>query len=322
MKHRALGACALLVSLVVSAPPASATFPGRNGVLALPVDHIPYVIGIAQVMPSRQPLDIEGRRTSFFAGCQLNTDVPSAPCPGGRPVPAQAGRPSFSRNGRELVFDDGSRIEFARVSGSGLRTLTPQTSRDTNPSWFPDGTKIAFTGRTQGRHREAAIFSVTVRGTGLRRLALGGDDAAVSPGGRRIAFDRPGRHGHRDVWLMRSDGSHQHLLARDAANPCFAPDGRKLVFAGTTSRGAAVIERIDVGGTEREIIARQGNFPVWSPDGRLIAYSSNSDQRQPDEADLFVVPAAGGPRKRIAFDDPISEDFTEFHVPDWQARAG
>lgn len=84
-----------------------------------------------------------------------------------------------------------------------------------------------------------------------------------------------------------------------------------------------MIERIDLTGGHRMIVARHGDLPVWSPNGASIAYaetSTGSDlNAQPDPADLWVIPARGGRRRRLALDNPVSEDSTEFGTPDWQA---
>lgn len=46
------------VAIGTPASNAWATFPGRNGIIALPVNHIPYVIGIAHIPPSASALRI------------------------------------------------------------------------------------------------------------------------------------------------------------------------------------------------------------------------------------------------------------------------
>jgi Tol biopolymer transport system component len=313
-------ACGIVLALLTYASAAWATFPGHDGIIALPVNHIPYVIGIARIGQSGPPINLESRKTSFYFGCQINVLLLSEPCFGGRRSPGFAGRPSFSASGRRLVLDNGSQLDFLNSNGSAFRKLPQLTHGDTNPTWFPDGKLVAFTGELTGHNSKTAIFTVNVNGTGLHRLAAGGDDAAVSPNGKLIAFDRRGRHGHRDLWLMDSAGSHQRMFATNGSNPCFSPDGLHLVLASVTPKGTHVIQRIDVTGANRETIAQNGDLPAWSPNGRLVAYSANVFGTQPDLADLFVIPAAGGTRKRLAYDNPISEDDSSFGIPDWQPR--
>jgi Tol biopolymer transport system component len=318
---------ATVAAVLAVAPSARATFPGRNGLLALPDVHIPYVIGIARISSSGRAVDLESRRTSFYFGCVINTNIDSGPCFNGRRSPSSAGRPSFSPDGRELVFDDGLHLDFLRASGTGFRKLAPLTARDEHATWFAGGRRVVFTGHPNRSTAGPVLFSVRPDGTGLRRLATRGDDASVSPNGRLIAFDRPGRRGRRNVWLMRADGSDQRMLAINGANPCFSPDGRQLGFTtdtGVTSEATGVevtnIEVIDVTGSGRHAVASKGTFPVWSPDGRSIAFSA--DGFDVAESALFVIPAGGGRRKLIAYDNPISEDSSEFGVPDWQPRQG
>jgi len=65
----------IVLALLIYAPAASATFPGRDGIIALPVNHIPYVIGIARVGASGRAVSLESRKTSFYFGCQINTSL-------------------------------------------------------------------------------------------------------------------------------------------------------------------------------------------------------------------------------------------------------
>lgn len=78
-----------------------------------------------------------------------------------------ASQPSFSRDGKQLVFARlGSGIFRVNLDGTGLRRLT-SGHRDSYPVWSPDGKRIAFVRpfRTQWR-----LYVMSPTGAGQRRL--------------------------------------------------------------------------------------------------------------------------------------------------------
>ena len=120
---------------------------------------------------------------------------------GGNPilVYSQAGIPpgasALSPDGRFIAFHADSPVRpeqdifVIRVNGSGLIQLTDGSrnghfSSNLNPSWSPDGTKIAFT-------NGADILFVDADGENMVRVthdSNDNDNPDWSPDGRRIAF--------------------------------------------------------------------------------------------------------------------------------------
>jgi Tol biopolymer transport system component len=138
-----------------------------------------------------------------------------------------------------------SDIYVMNADGSGQRRLTRNEATDSDPSWSPDGTKIAFR-RVVGVVRcgprgcgpaESDIFVMNADGSGERNLTRNDPsyamDADWSPDGRRIVF-RTTRHGKWELYVMNADGSGQRRLTRTpAANesrPSWSADGRKIAF--------------------------------------------------------------------------------------------
>ena len=323
--RRAIVLMATLGLLVTAtAPSALATFPGHNGLLAVPDDHDGYVVGVLRIAPTGRPQN--ALRAGLFTGCAEDTD-PFVCTPQGTTAPL-FGRASFSRDGHELVIG-GGRLALLTNNGTGLTMLPRLTWFDDDPSFFPGGAVVAFDGALStkqapgtGEYVSRGIFTVRTDGTEPKQLTADGFYPEVSPTGGWIAYNRNGPRHRVDLWLMRSSGSGQHLLATNAEYPSFSPDGRHLAFA-SVEHGASVIERIDLTGNGRRSLVRGGSYPAWSPDGRLIAYTHNTVfGGQPDESDLWLIPASGGKRRRLAYDNPVSEDTPSFYVPAWQPLPG
>ena len=92
------------------------------------------------------------------------------------------------------------------ADGSGQRNLSRHPADDSGPAWAPDGRKIAFLSRRDGR---LEIYVVNADGTGLRRLTnspRGEYGPTWSPDGRKIAFLRLLRQ-NGGLFVMNADGS-------------------------------------------------------------------------------------------------------------------
>jgi Tol biopolymer transport system component len=71
----------------------------------------------------------------------------------------------------------------------------------------------------------------------VKTLVTYGGRVGWSPDGSVIAFDRPGRDGYSDIWLMNPDGSRQRCLtcnnsqlSKNNGNPTWHPSGQYIVF--------------------------------------------------------------------------------------------
>ena len=82
-----------------------------------------------------------------------------------------------------------------------------------------------------------------------------------------------------------------------------SPDGQRVAYSLVTpdSVGTGYVQRIYVVGTDGGAplqLAARGSTPRWSPDGRQIAWLSG-DGTTGGIAQLWMQPAAGGPRRRL-----------------------
>src|SRR5262245_2624187 len=274
MKRTALAAAVLTVALfgsVLSATPASATFPGRNGSLAF----------VGLFPPGAEIYSIKTSGTGFRRLTESGAQNPYAP--------------DWSPDGSRIVFStDNDGIWTVNPDGTGLEQVS------TFGGWAaftPDGAHLVyacdgddcppanglFLMNADGSDAPGVRLTTTpFKGGGDVDSAGGGDiDPAVSPDGKTVTFVR-----------QKEEGSLQALVAMDIdgtnvrttvpyrfnvfTNHDWAPNGRRLVFTGT------VDDRINVytvapNGSHRLRLtnAAEGWAAIagsYSPDGEWIAF--------------------------------------------------
>ncbi len=91
--------------------------------------------------------------------------------------------------------------------------------------------------------------------------------------------------------------------------PALSPDGSLLAFSWRPANEASrhIYIKPTIGGEPRQLTTSPGNdfTPSWSPDGRSIAFCRRSVQNARDArdrvpSDIYIVPATGGPERKIA----------------------
>jgi Tol biopolymer transport system component len=153
--------------------------------------------------------------------------------------PTDEADPDWSPDGRQIAFSRfppgmtrfeldqrrGGDIFTLNVTGSGLRRLTTNPADDENPSWSPDGRRIAFSSARTGSRR---IWLMRADGTGQRPLTprTRYDDAQPdwSPDGKFIAFTRFDEN-EAYVYVVGADGRGLRRVAVVCSNAFCALGG-------------------------------------------------------------------------------------------------
>jgi len=144
------------------------------------------------------------------------------------------------------------------ADGSGQANVSNTTANDTQPSWSPDGTKIAFAS-DRDQAGLSSIYVMNANGSNQTRLTFSGsglrdEQPAWSPDGMKLAFTstrdstvmtwqetdddgavlvRTTIRGNKEVYVMNADGSNPIRLTNTLENddsPAWSSDGTKIVF--------------------------------------------------------------------------------------------
>ena len=212
----------------------------------------------------------------------------------------------LSPDGSTLALDVLGRIWVLPVEGGIARPLTDPLGDARQPTWSPNGVRIAFQAYWDGNYH---IWVVNRDGTDLEQLTNGPYDHREphwSPDGSKIALssDRDGTYGIYELALASRAVTRLTDGEGNEYGPAYGPDGRSVAYltdgegAGLWVIRAAFAEQIvDLGGA-------QGFGASWSPDGVEIAYNELTRGM----STLRVVGTGSGAESR-AVSDPNEDVF-------------
>ncbi len=290
MRRSLTSMAAALLAAVLLPSPAQAAFPGQNG-LVLFVQRAPSSSEAIYVMNAdgtgRTPLTADGTfhedfgpafspdgtRIAFVRNLMAQSDVWVMDADGTgetRLTTLQnVGSVAWAPSGAEIVFDNAHTVastfnyDIYKVAATGgaPTQLTNTTTWETNPSWAPDGSKIAF-------ELGSEIHTMDPDGTDAANTGIDGVGVDWSPDSLRFAFTLGGRvrtaniNGTNNVAV--TSGSHDEA-------PAWSPDGTKILFMRQSANGVSTdvwqitsdgANPVNLTGTSGGIRER---YPNWGP---------------------------------------------------------
>jgi Tol biopolymer transport system component len=128
-------------------------------------------------------------------------------------------------------------IWVMNADGTGMTNLTNHPSFDSEPTWSPDGSKIAFSSTRNG---PAELYVMNADGSGVTQItfynSLGGSalHADWSPNGQWIAFTWTGPTDDQvEIYRVKPDGTQVTQVTdtpADENTPSWSPDSKRIGF--------------------------------------------------------------------------------------------
>jgi len=217
------------------------------------------------------------------------------------------------------------------LTNNGLDLDGVYLIEDYNPTFSPDGTKIAYTSlgkQPSNPEGDDEVYRLkAIDGTGKKNLTNNGPDIddylpRFSPDGKRIVYESDGvqnsnPQGEEEVYTMNAlDGKGKRNLSNNGSGvddeyPRFSPGGKRIAYEsnGVQNSNPQGDDEIYVmntsDGTGKRNLTNNGADvfdydPDFSPDGRRISFTSDGVQRSNPEGDdeIYAMGALDGAGKK------------------------
>ncbi len=240
---------------------------------------------------------------------------------GSAPTDLSTLRPQTEFSGKIAFQSDlGGSNGIYVLTGGGLRKLGGVAGTNEFPKWSPDGRRIAFMAKVDGKFQ---VFVMNEDGSGAKQVSHSKFEA-IEPGwfpdGKRIAYTEQRKTGLRKVYALITldlqTGAETRTLpdfGRSTSLAEFSPDGNLVAFTGGRLIGWAVFIH-DFRTGETRLLTEGGGAcrPHFSPDGRKIAFvSSEADKK----GDIWLINPDGSGKARLT-DLPETYDYYPSWSPD------
>ena len=293
-----LGVAVLATAATLAvAPVAHATYPGREGRLAFAPAPFPSAADLFSAAPdgSDRRMLVPGARTAEWSAdgrtlaYSTSEGLFVSRADGSEPRKVLDGVwPAFalSPDGRTLVVpkilprneNNWIREDLVKVDvATGAETLLTYDGR--NPTFSPDGRKVAFVHLRPDRYRYSGVGTIRIDGKGrklvLRATGPTAEGLDWSPSGSTIAFTRQvGAYSDLNLLTVRN-GSLKRLLhlkaARDGSGTLapgsvsWSPTGKRIAIGIWDGEGRYDLATVRVKDRRVTNFGHKGSDPAWQP---------------------------------------------------------
>jgi TolB protein len=224
---------------------------------------------------------------------------------------------------------DRQTLAFASDRGSALRVFVHDFATgtevpldvgalsSTSPAYSPDGSTLAFEGRTAGAVTSDIYLVPASGGTpvNLTNDPSANAGPAWSLDGSTVFFVS-NRTGPYDVYAVTRGGGPAQAVtthSRIVGKPAVSPDGTSLAYARTVSGSSTteVVAYVLATGALRVVTSENDSEPTFSPSGAELVVRSY----RTGNPELFLVDLASGAELRQLTDDPASDGAVAFAPP-------
>ena len=193
---------------------------------------------------------------------------------------------SASPNGKILAIgkrEKGNRDIFTVDEATQKsKRITSDATEEFAPAWSPDGTKILFNGKRNGKPE---IFTVDPNGSNLQQLTTnhpaGSYNPQWSPDGTQIVFYLEKGDSRDQIYVMDADGFNQKNITTDTLlnyYPSWA-NNKKIVYAQDWKNGTSKIIICKSNGKKKKQLLNIESFLArFSPDGKRISYVDKKER--------------------------------------------
>jgi eukaryotic-like serine/threonine-protein kinase len=216
-------------------------------------------------------------------------------------APARAYQaPRLSPDGKRVAVAIEDQVWLFDLSRETLTRLTFE-GQSGNPSWTPNGKRIAF----QSRYSKLA-WQLADGSGGLESLTLS-DHAqwpdSWSPDGQLLAFTELDPSTGRNIWVLRLGDRKPEPFLRTPSNesaPRFSADGRWLAYISDQSgRYEVYVQPYPGPGGKWQISTEGGTEPLWNRNGRELFYRSGNKMMA---VEIRTQPSFASGSPRMLFD--------------------